>query len=234
MAQSSQFYVSPHEFEPLLPDRRRKALAERGADVVSRAVRLTGAAHPTTIETLRGLLREMNSYYSNRIEGQSTHPIDIARALRSDYSGNDDIAALQRLARAHIEAEVELEGSSTASNRNGRAVASPVRHRPLLTRQLSADDRPGRTSRPVRAVPPDRRRPYHLADPPQRSTNRVSTGFSAVALPRPLPRSRRHPRIEDRGSGPHLGSGGEERAVMRSEPIEARTSRPNPSSPDRP
>jgi len=28
----------------------------------------------------------MNCYYSNLIEGHNTHPIDIERALRDDYS----------------------------------------------------------------------------------------------------------------------------------------------------
>jgi Fic family protein len=51
----------------------------------------------------------MNSYYSNRIEGQSTHPLHIARAMRQEFSGRLDIARLQRLALAHIEAERELE-----------------------------------------------------------------------------------------------------------------------------
>jgi Fic family protein len=83
------------------------------AGVITRSLALVGAAHPTTIKTLRGLLREMNSYYSNRIEGQSTHPLDIARALRSDYSTSSTTARLQRLALAHIRAELLLEGRPT-------------------------------------------------------------------------------------------------------------------------
>ena len=60
------------------------------------------------------LLREMNSYYSNRIEGQSTHPLDIAAALRSEFSTSVDTARLQRLAVAHIHAEQALEGPETS------------------------------------------------------------------------------------------------------------------------
>ncbi|MBI5923950.1 MAG: hypothetical protein HY847_20155 [Betaproteobacteria bacterium] len=51
----------------------------------------------------------MNSYYSNRIEGQSTYPKNIERTLRLDFSDKPDIARLQRLALAHFEAEHELE-----------------------------------------------------------------------------------------------------------------------------
>src|SRR3989344_1587060 len=32
------------------------------------------------------LVRSMNCYYSNLIEGHNTHPIDIERALHNDYS----------------------------------------------------------------------------------------------------------------------------------------------------
>lgn len=42
----------------------------------------------------------MNSCYSNRIEGQSTHPL---------FSSRPAVARLQRIALAHIEAERELE-----------------------------------------------------------------------------------------------------------------------------
>jgi Fic family protein len=113
MASRSTFYDSPHEFEPLIPERRRKELQALGTDVAERSIALGAKAHSSTISTLRDLLREMNSYYSNRIEGQSTHPLDIARALRADYSDNADTARLQRLAVAHIAAEQDLDSAGT-------------------------------------------------------------------------------------------------------------------------
>ncbi len=103
----------PHEFEPLLPEGRRAGLLERARETVSRSLVLSGSAHPSTIRLVRELLTEMNSYYSNRIEGQSTHPLDIARALKADYSHNESTAMLQRLAVAHIDAEHNLSGATT-------------------------------------------------------------------------------------------------------------------------
>jgi Fic family protein len=44
----------------------------------------------------------MNCYYSNLIEGHDTHPVDIERALRDDYSGDAGKRNLQLEARAHI------------------------------------------------------------------------------------------------------------------------------------
>ena len=109
------FYRHPREFEPLLPERRRLELTERSAEVTKRSLALTAVAHPATLASLAGLLKEMNSYYSNRIEGQSTHPLDIALALRADYSGSAATARLQRVAVAHIQAEKTLEGLDSAT-----------------------------------------------------------------------------------------------------------------------
>jgi Fic family protein len=84
--------------------------------VIEHSLRLSGGAHPSTIATLRDLVREMNSYYSNRIEGQSTHPLNIERALRQDFSDQPGVAKLQRLALVHIEAERELEQRAAAGS----------------------------------------------------------------------------------------------------------------------
>lgn len=81
----------------------------------------------------------MNSFYSNRIEGQSTHPRNIERALRNDFSNKPGQARLQRIALAHIDAEKELE----ALARNGAALHSAFlldAHRALYER-LAPDDR---------------------------------------------------------------------------------------------
>ena len=51
----------------------------------------------------------MNSYYTNRIEGEHTRPSDIDRALQNDFSSNADLARKQRLAVAHIRTEESCE-----------------------------------------------------------------------------------------------------------------------------
>ena len=81
-------YSQPHQFEPLLPRDPSGALAARSAEITARSTALTGKAHPATRARLRELLRSMNSYYSNRIEGQGTHPLNIERALHDDYSND--------------------------------------------------------------------------------------------------------------------------------------------------
>ncbi|WP_250157087.1 Fic family protein [Achromobacter deleyi] len=105
-----KMYEFPHQFLPLLPaDHLLQTYRERASAVVNQAAELGGQAHPVTREALRELLRSMNSYYSNRIEGQSTTPKNIDAALNQNFSDRPEIAQLQRIAVAHIEAEREVE-----------------------------------------------------------------------------------------------------------------------------
>lgn len=58
---------------------------------------------PMAIQTsLATMVRAMNCYYSNLIEGHDTHPVDIERALLGDYSSDLKKRNLQKEAKAHI------------------------------------------------------------------------------------------------------------------------------------
>lgn len=103
-------YPAPYQFEPLLlSERQLETVIPLSERIVIGSLKLSASAHETTRATLRELARQMNSFYSNRIEGQSTHPRNIERALRNDFSHKPDEARLQRIALAHIGAEKELE-----------------------------------------------------------------------------------------------------------------------------
>jgi Fic family protein len=100
-------YRSPHQFEPLLPaPSQQEPLLAKAHDLARAAILLVG--RPVPLE-LRALLRVMNSYYTNRIEGQHTRPYEIEQALRKDFSKDPNLAMRQRLAVAHIDAEAALE-----------------------------------------------------------------------------------------------------------------------------
>lgn len=100
-------YDSPHQFEPLMPSMHRmEPLLAKAHELALAASGLAGLRVPVE---LRQLLRSMNSYYTNRIEGQHTRPREIEQALRQDFSSDATLAAKQRLALAHIEAEAQLE-----------------------------------------------------------------------------------------------------------------------------
>jgi len=133
-------YDSPHQFEPLLPSAsRQEPLLAKAHDLSRAAIRLAG--QPVAAE-LRGLLRAMNSYYSNRIEGQHTRPHELEQALRRDFSNDAGLAARQRLAVAHIDAEVELEsrcgGEAQAPQLYSAAAVADI-HRALFARLPPGD-----------------------------------------------------------------------------------------------
>jgi Fic family protein len=54
----------------------------------------------------------MNCYYSNLIEGHDTHPVDIERALRNDYSAEPRKRDLQLEAKAHIAVQRWIDGGA--------------------------------------------------------------------------------------------------------------------------
>ena len=64
----------------------------------------------------------MNCYYSNLIEGHNTHPIDIERALKNDYSHDARRRDLQLEARAHIAVQEWIDGGGL---KGGRALSAP-------------------------------------------------------------------------------------------------------------
>ncbi len=102
-------------FQPLLPEGRSlDALLPRAAELIAEGHRLESAAGQLS-GTLAPLLRAMNSYYTNKIEGQHTRPADIERALHREFDADKKQAKRQRLALAHIQAEEALEATLPAS-----------------------------------------------------------------------------------------------------------------------
>ena len=123
---NSPYYDSIRQFEPLLPKQRIAELQAQTLEIEEKSSRLGKGIHLTTINSIQELVRSMNSYYSNRIEGQSTHPANIERALARDFSDKPDIAKLQRVAIAYIDAEKELE------HINGRGLENTLRSSILI------------------------------------------------------------------------------------------------------
>lgn len=93
-----------------MPEQERIGpLLERASDLTRAATALGASAAPAAHQELRVLLRSMNSYYSNRMEGEHTRPSDIDKALQQDFSADDGLARKQRLAVAHFRTEEVCE-----------------------------------------------------------------------------------------------------------------------------
>ncbi len=71
----------------------------------------------------------MNCYYSNLIEGHDTHPIDIERALREDYSAERSKRNLQLEARAHIAVQKWVDAGNLANTAFRVSAATEIHER---------------------------------------------------------------------------------------------------------
>lgn len=94
--------------EPMLvseSSRHRAALSDKVMALTQRAAAFRSRLPEGLIDPLSSLVREMNCYYSNLIEGHNTHPIDIQRALFGQTSTDPKKRDLQLEAVAHIEVQ---------------------------------------------------------------------------------------------------------------------------------
>lgn len=97
-------------FQPLYPEERVVGpLLELASELVAECHRLGGQGGTSLVRALRPRLRAMNSYYTNKIEGQHTRPAAIERALKKQFDADAALAKKQRLAIAHMQVEEELE-----------------------------------------------------------------------------------------------------------------------------
>ena len=102
--------------------RHRGTLTELMVELVGNSASFRRSLPEGILAALANLVRAMNCYYSNLIEGHNTHPIDIERALKDKYSTNEKKRNLQIEAKAHIAVQQWIdenqprEGTTTTSN----------------------------------------------------------------------------------------------------------------------
>ena len=97
-----------HQITPLLPE-EADDLQDLALEVIQKSAALGTRQHPVTLNTLRDLLRIINSYYSNLIEGHNTHPYDIVRAMQKEYDSEPAKRNLQMESVAHITVQRDME-----------------------------------------------------------------------------------------------------------------------------
>src|ERR1700682_4582561 len=103
--------------EPLLitdSSRYRGPLTDLALDLAQKSAGFRRSLPPTLLASLADLVRAMNCYYSNLIEGHDTHPVDIERALKGDYSRDTRKRDLQLEAKAHITVQQWIDGGGLA------------------------------------------------------------------------------------------------------------------------
>ena len=90
--------------------RHRGALTELAIELAQKAAGFRRSLPESLVTSLADLVRAMNCYYSNLIEGHETHPVDIEHALKNDYSKDAHKRDLQLEAKAHITVQKWIDG----------------------------------------------------------------------------------------------------------------------------
>ncbi len=109
--------------EPLLigqDSRHRGELTNLALELAQKSSGFRRSLPESLLVSLADLVRAMNCYYSNLIEGHDTHPVDIERALKNDYSKDARKRDLQLEAKAHITVQKWIDGGGLM----GREVTS--------------------------------------------------------------------------------------------------------------
>jgi Fic family protein len=92
----------------------RPALGDLALELAQAASGFRRSLPDGVMTALADLVRAMNCYYSNLIEGHDTHPVDIERALKEDYSADTGKRSLQLEARAHIAVQKWIDEGALA------------------------------------------------------------------------------------------------------------------------
>lgn len=109
--------------EPLLLSEgspHRPALNDTAVELAATSAGFRRSLPAGVVKALADLVRAMNCYYSNLIEGHDTHPVDIERAMKNDYSADARKRNLQLEAKAHVSVQSWIDGRGVT----GRAVAA--------------------------------------------------------------------------------------------------------------
>ena len=100
---------SPQRIEPARLEHPPERVADLAADLAAAASALGKALHPRTAANLADVVRIMNTYYSNLIEGHDTRPRDIERALAGEFDRDGQRRNLQVEAAAHVRVQREID-----------------------------------------------------------------------------------------------------------------------------
>lgn len=109
--------------------RQRGELTDLAIELAARSAGFRRSLPEGVCAALAALVRSMNCYYSNLIEGHNTHPIDIERALHNDYSKDPHKRDLQLEAKAHVAVQQWIDDGGLAKRASTVAAIQEVHQR---------------------------------------------------------------------------------------------------------
>ena len=100
---------TPDRIEPARLEELPEAISDAVAELAAASAKLGSGLNPRTAANLAELVRIMNTYYSNLIEGHHTRPRDIERALAGQFDQSKQRRNLQMEAAAHVKVQAEVD-----------------------------------------------------------------------------------------------------------------------------
>ena len=122
MRPESSQRIEPTAFEAVPPH-----LADLAVELAAEASALGSSLHPHTAASLADLVRIMNAYYSNLIEGHNTRPRDIQRALAGEFDTDDARRTLQLEALSHVRMQRAIDRLASEGRLSEPAAADFIR-----------------------------------------------------------------------------------------------------------
>lgn len=98
-----------HRIEPARLENPPEMVADLIAELAASSAKLGRSLDARTAANLAQLVRIMNTYYSNLIEGHNTRPRDIERALVGKFDRDQGRRNLQIEAAAHVRVQSEID-----------------------------------------------------------------------------------------------------------------------------
>jgi Fic family protein len=179
-------------FEPLMVlegSPTRPGLNDLALELAEKSAAFRSGLPASTAEALADLVRAMNCYYSNLIEGHDTHPVDIERAMRNDYSADPKKRNLQLEAKAHVTVQKWVDDDGMAEPPTAPASIIELHHRfcDLLPPELLFVRNP-KTGEKIPVVPGELRTHYvevgrHVAISPGAVPRFLERMHRAYSLP---------------------------------------------------
>lgn len=166
--------------EPMLiseGSKHRSRLTDLAIDLAAKSAGFRKSLPAGVHTALADLVRAMNCYYSNLIEGHNTHPVDIEKALKKDYSGDLKKRNLQLEASAHITVQKWIDEGGLARRAVTAGGLEEIHRRfcELLPEEMLWVEDPD-TGRRIKVIPGELRR------------NDVEVGRHIPVSPGALPR----------------------------------------------
>lgn len=179
-------------FEPLMVSEgspTRAGLNDLVLDLAEKSAAYRSSLPASVADALADLVRAINCYYSNLIEGHDTHPVDIERAMRDDYSADPRKRNLQLEARAHVAVQQWVDEDGMTEPPTAPASITELHRRfcELLPPELLLVENP-KTGEKIPVVPGELRTRYvevgrHVAISPGAVPRFLERMHKAYSLP---------------------------------------------------